>query len=94
MTIWEKLIFLFCEIFPSKYVAHFSILLTFSIMSFNMIWLLYLYGSCTFLVDNVSKYFIIIVSLVEKNCFPILFLGMCCYPTELLIYVFIAFVNF
>ena len=84
--IWEKLILLF--------FSHFSILLTFSITSFRMTRLLYLYRSCAFLVDIVYKHFIIALSIMER-LFPILFLGKPCYPTDkLLIFVFISFVNF
>ena len=50
MIIWEKWILLF--------FSYFSILLAFSITSFRMAQLLYLYRSCAFLVDMVYKHFI------------------------------------
>ena len=58
MIIWEKLILLF--------FSHFSILLAFSITSFRMTWLLYLYRSRAFLVDVVYKHFIIALYIMER----------------------------
>ena len=38
---------------------------------------------------------LLLLYILWKDCFPILFLGMPCYSTDkLLIFVFIAFVNF
>ena len=58
MIIWGKLILLF--------YSHFSILLAFSITSFRITRLLYLYRPCAFPMDIVSKHFIIAVCIMEK----------------------------
>ena len=87
MIIWQKLTLLF--------FSYFSILLAFSITSFSIIQLLSLYRSCVFLVNIFSKHFIIALCIVERLLPNFISLGMPCYYIDkLLIFMFIAFVNF